>query len=64
MATLHASSIYLASAEDLKGDFAFEGSGGLLAEGGVCLYRYRYRYIYIYLYLCVLYRRSNRVLLK
>ena len=54
MATLHASSIYLASAEDLKGDFAFEGSGGLLAEGGVCLYRYRYRYIYISISVCII----------
>ena len=33
MATLHASSIYLASAEDLKDDFAFERSGEQLVEG-------------------------------
>lgn len=37
VATLHASSIYLASAEDLKDDFAFERSGEQLVEGWVCL---------------------------
>lgn len=37
VATLHASSIYLASAEDLKDEFAFERSGEQLVERWVCL---------------------------